>query len=542
MGILGSIRWYNAAAIFQFLMALHTDFVIPSYLGRDQVIWILLGIWLIALWSIPLWKQCDSMERIGPWLSIWFLGCMAHVFYHHPYSLTGLWATVTIAILGALTPRISQQSTTQEQRLAAGLLLLAIPWLTYFSQIRLGYGNRINPFSTWAFFWVSGTILLTGCFAYQWHKKWATLFHEKLPTQPRLYHQTLSLCEEKGGLLFTTTLWVAMVITTFITFSYQIGRFFLSPQEILIGILLWLGIAWAWFIEGRERQSAFGFSAAQASIIFGFILLRRHLLLNTTFWNHEYDVWTSLVVSALLTGYQGFIPENSRSLQRSILSSLFILPLFALGWIYFYHLGTNIALVLVGLHSLMFAFLGKGNRNSPYNLVAMGGFVLFVVILFWSKLELRVLHAYTIPVGMGILTLLHLSGSHIPSDSRQRIQLVTFGTMLGTSAYYALADPRYPMGFHLTLLLLCLTAMGLGSLLQSKVYLYLGFGGLLVTLGSIFYKVIVRLDTTYKMTSIGIFLLVLGVGLVAGSAYYKTNREAIEEKLRNLKNKQSQWN
>jgi len=38
-----------------------------------------------------------------------------------------------------------------------------------------------------------------------------------------------------------------------------------------------------------------------------------------------------------------------------------------------------------------------------FTLVATAGFVAFVLMVFWSKLELRVLHAYLIPVGLGVL-------------------------------------------------------------------------------------------------------------------------------------------
>ena len=68
----------------------------------------------------------------------------------------------------------------------------------------------------------------------------------------------------------------------------------------------------------------------------------------------------------------------------------------------------SLALLVVGLHSVMFAYLGCQDRQSPFTLVALGGFVLFVLLTFWTKLHFQALHAYIIPVGLGVLGLVHL--------------------------------------------------------------------------------------------------------------------------------------
>ena len=90
-----------------------------------------------------------------------------------------------------------------------------------------------------------------------------------------------------------------------------------------------------------------------------------------------------------------------RALRLPVTTTLLALPVIAIVWTLVHHLGTDVALVVVGLHSLMFAYVGRERRDSPYNLAALGGFVAFLLIVFWSKLHLRVLHAYVIPVGLG---------------------------------------------------------------------------------------------------------------------------------------------
>lgn len=70
----------------------------------------------------------------------------------------------------------------------------------------------------------------------------------------------------------------------------------------------------------------------------------------------------------------------------------------------------------------MLAFLGHEQRDSPYNLLAVSGFASFVLIVFWSKLELRVLHADVIPVAIGVLVLVQLFGGAMDPGTRHRVR------------------------------------------------------------------------------------------------------------------------
>jgi hypothetical protein len=220
---------------------------------------------------------------------------------------------------------------------------------------------------------------------------------------------------------------------------------------------------------------------------------------------------------------------------------LAVLPVAALSWTLVHHLGVDVALLVVGLHSLMFAYMGKDRADSPYNLVATAGFVAFVLMVFWSKLELRVLHAYVIPVGLGVLALLQMFGRELPADTRNRIRLVTLLAMLGSAGYYALVDDRYPVAFNLTLLLLCLAAMALGSVLRVRLYLVLGFAGVLVDLASILVKVLVRMERGERMTSVGLLVLLIGAALVGGAVYYKTHRDEIDRRLAAWRGRLGAW-
>jgi len=269
--------------------------------------------------------------------------------------------------------------------------------------------------------------------------------------------------------------------------------------------------------------------------------IRRQFMLTSPFWNYEYDVWASLLISCGLAGAKQVFDLQPRSPRVPLLTLMCLLPITAMVWVLFRGLGVNMALLVVGLHSVIFAYLGKNERESPYNIVALAGFVGFILITFYSKLQLRAVHAYVIPVGLGILVLQELFQSRIRPETRNGIRLVTLMTMLGSSGYYALADERHAITFNLTMIILCLLAMGLGSFLKIRLYLALGFAGLMVDLVSILYKTLVLMERGARMTVIGSLVLVIGAILVFGAIYYKTHQARFETWHAKWRRKLGQW-
>ena len=106
--------------------------------------------------------------------------------------------------------------------------------------------------------------------------------------------------------------------------------------------------------------------------------------------------------------------------------------------------------------------------------------------------------------------------------------VITLVGMLGSAAYYALVDDRHAIAFNLTLLLLCLAAMALGSFVRVRLYLVLGFAGIVVDLASITVKILTHLDRAARMTSVGVVVLLLGTALVGGAVYVKTHRRELD--------------
>lgn len=540
-GIAGNLKVYYAIAAAEIALALHAGFVIPSLLPKEAVIWVILGLWTALLVARQVWSSRLTSEVMGPAVALVCALAAAHIGWHRPWSIAGLSATAVAAVLGALTPRGSLRPQNAEQRACAALLLMAVPWLVYFSQI--GQGGRDIKLEAFVQSWPI-LVTVTVAFAVTFAARLASGRIEGILDRfwnrtPRLYHHTLSLVETEAGLLGTGGLVVASVTCLF--FLIQLYGEAMTLHIAVVLCVLWGSAAAGWFLEGQARRHPVPYILAQLCAVGFFAVIRRQLMLSGM-WQIEYDVWASLMVSCAISGAKSFIQRQNPEVRLPAIGTLVVLPAIAMIWTVVHHLGTDMALVVVGLHSLLYAFVGKDDRRSPFNVGAICGFVAFIVILFWGKLELRAVNAYVIPVGLGILGLLHLAGDQVNRETAQRVRLVTLAAMLGSSGYYALTSEVFTLGFNLTLVVLCLAAMACGSFFRVKVYVIMGFGVLLVDLATIGYRVIAGLEGNYRMISIGVLLLLTGVAVVAASVHYKTYREQWEARLDAMRERLARWN
>ena len=198
-------------------------------------------------------------------------------------------------------------------------------------------------------------------------------------------------------------------------------------------------------------------------------------------------------------------------------------------------------LLIVGLYSVIFVFMGKDDRESPYHVVAVSGFVAFLLILFWSKLQLRVVHAYIIPVGIGVLVLLQMFRERIKPQIRNQVRFITLMAMLGSAGYYVLIGKDINIIYAAVFGILGLLAMILGSIFKIRLYMLLGFTGLVVDVAVIFCKLVMQMQRNTRMTIVGSLVLIGGVAIVAGAIFYKTHREKILEHIENIRQKLQNW-
>ena len=531
---------YFLVASVQLLMALHMDFLIASHLDRDHVIWVLVTLWAGIVFGRPLLRRSLPLNQLRVIGLAFCLACVPHVFYHRPDSAVGLWAVFFIAIILAFTPRGTKHPQGRSEHGVGLAMLIAPPWLVFFMSVdfaSFGLAAVVQPLPILL---TSAVVMFVGYMAHRCEVEFAPAFERHETMQPRIWHQTLGAMTQVGKRLHTLAMALAFVaLSGLFVLRYNLPY---SALEMMLCVGLWAAQSVLWFREGRECKSIAANAIAQAAVVGLSLVMRRQLMLtHPEVWTTEYDVWAALAVSMCMTGGKQLIDKQSRELQLPYLVSLCALPVLVIAWVLVHGLGTDIGLIVVLLYSAMFTFLGRGSGNSPYNIVAVGGFVAFVAILFWSKLELRVLHAYVIPAGVGILALVQMFGNELSQRLRMQIRAATLAAMLGTTAYHALLDDRYQPAFHITMLLLSLAVMACGTLFRIRVFLLFGACGVLVDLCTIFYKVVIRLDGHYQMTSFGVIILLVGIALVAGTAYYKTQRQQFEERLDALRAFLGRW-
>ena len=358
----------------------------------------------------------------------------------------------------------------------------------------------------------------------------------------RLADDVLALCRCKrdGDVIAQTLLsasFAGLVLITFLHGDARCG---------CLGAMLGLAFIWgvscaAWLREGYLRDGALPYALSVLSLAGVWVLLRRLLFQNFSFWTYEYDIWLSLGASLAFSAAKRVVRQQRPGLARTMTGTVWLLPAVQFAWLLVNRMNADLTLLVLGIQSMLFAWHGGGRRDSPYNAVSILGFVGFVCLLFWAQLDLRCLHAYTIPCGLGVLGLVWLFGEHVPLPLRTAVRFGAVLGMLGSCGYYALLDQRYPVSFHVTMIVLCLAVMALGPILRVQLYLYFGFAGFVTDLTALVVKQFQALERSLQMMGVGALLLLFGMAVIGGAILFKTRRGAIESRAAKIRGRLRGW-
>jgi hypothetical protein len=527
----GTLRGSTAYAVVGrvlFVLALHAGLVVPSYLPATHILWALVGLWA-AILALDVAVPVPGMA--GDAATLFVLSMAQVLFQHHPHSISGLWGAALAAGLAALTPRPSRSPGSTPETLAAASLPWAPAWLVGWSQASIP--------GAWPVLAASGAVLLTGVAAgilgrFMTRDPWAA---GRL--RARLFDQSLSFLRSRGRVVFSAALGVSFLTTLIVLGVHPRGSF--GIRELWLSEGLCVAFLAGWIVEGLSRRTMAPFFLAQASALAGFLALRSELLVPLHGWRPEYDLWVSLGVFLVFSAMRERLDSGRRHVLIPVQVGLLGLPAFSLAWSLLHPVGAEFALLLVGLHSAAFAFLGRDDRESPYHLVAIGGAVTFACVLFWSKLHLREVYAYVEPVGLGVLVLVQLFARKVAPEVRTGVRATALVGMLGSVGYYCLMDRGIPVANHLVLIVLCLALMGLGGLLRIRLYLALGFGALMADLLALFVKMVAHMERSVKMTLVGSMVLAMGAALVFGAIWVKTHQKELAAGLERWRLRFSGW-
>jgi hypothetical protein len=542
------IPWADAywvLAGFEILLALHLDFLLPAgapgLIPARDVVWFLLAPWLAAVAG---WRRLEPrIECRHLWTAAIGLAvlCAGHLYYHGPATGSGVLIAALMLLAALLTPAPAADPGAQT---GAALMFVGPIWLAYFGT-RWLTGDGVDAFRP--LFAGSAALLGSGMLvrlAGRARVGTDTAGSGVLGNQPRpavrLADEVLALCRRSGETIARGLMIAAFASLTLLTFLHP------SAAHGSLGTMLALAFVWgmscvAWFREGRFRDGVLPYALSLLSAAGAWIILRRLLFQYFTFWTVEYDTWLSLGASIAFSAALRLIKHEQPGLGRTMTGAVWLLPVLQCVWLFYHRLGPDLTLLVIGVQSMLFAWQGGGKRDSPYNAVSMLGFVGFACLLFWAKLDLRCVQAYTIPVGLGVLGLVWLFGQHMQPPVRNAVRLTTVLIMLGSCGYYALLDSSYSFGFHLTMLLLCLAMMALGPLLRVQLYLYLGFAGFAADLATLVVQQFRTLDRSIQMMGVGALLLLLGIVVVGGAIYYKTHHEALRARFAAVRARLGGW-
>ncbi len=535
-GILRGSRLYPLIAQMEIAVALHAGFVVDSVLVPRAVVWALLGLWTAMLVAQPVVARLGGRWEMGRHAAILAGLTLLHVFYHGPRSPVGLWAFGLGAVLAAMTPRASRAPTSPGEIAAAALLPFVPAWLVWFSQWRPGVEGGVS----WAVLTTAGTLFATGALASIFPKVWTTEYIRSARFRPRLYDHVVSWLGMVGENLHTALLLTSFVATLVVQGMHWGER--VAVRELVLLEGLYVAFAVDWLFVGRAKKAVAAYFFVEVCLLAAFLAGRQQYQLIRHDWQYQYDVWASLAAFFALVGVKQIFEDAPREAKIPIQSTLLALPVFSVTWMVMHSLlHTDFALLVVGLHSAAFTYMGREDRESPYHLVAIGGFVAFVLMLFASKLKLEVAYAYVVPVGIGVLVLLQLFKKRVPGEARNGIRAVTILAMMGSAGWSALVSPKIPVVHNVALLGLCLAAMTLGGLLHIRMYVALGLGALLLDLLSLIVKMVALMDRSIQMTVIGSLVLLVGAGLVFGAIYYKTHRQEIAALLERMRLRFAGW-
>jgi hypothetical protein len=536
---------YWGLAAFEVLLALHLDFLLPAsapgLIPARDVVWFLLAPWLAAGLG---WRRLEPrIECRHMWSAAISLAvlCSAHLYYHGPATGSGVLIAAIMLVAAVLTP---VPAVAPDARTAAALMFVGPIWLAYFGT-RWLTGDDVDAFrpllAGGAALLGSGMLVRLAGMA-RAGTETAGFGVLENPSRPagRLASEVLALCRRSGetiarGLMIAA--FASLVLLTFLHASANHG----SLDGMLALAFVWGVSCVAWFREGRLRDGVLPYALCLLSAAGAWIILRRLLFQYFTFWTAEYDTWLSLGASIAFSAAKRLVKHERPGLGRTMTGVVWLLPVLQCAWLLYAQLGADLTLVVIGIQSMLFAWQGGGKRDSPYNAVAMLGFVGFVCLLFWAKLDLRCVQAYTIPVGLGVLGLVWLFGQHMQPSTRNAVRLSTVLIMLGSCGYYALLDDSYSLGFHLAMLLLCLAMMALGPLLRVQLYLYLGFAGLATDLAALMVQQFRALNHSIQMMGVGALLLLLGIVVIGGAIFYKTRHEMLKARFAAIRTRLGGW-
>lgn len=533
-GMLRESRKYIAFAFFEIIIALHIGglagggaFENMSW-GHSAAAWGLIVLWvlLLGVQQSRAQQKCAWLQQSQALIRPLTIGTLtfcvaAHVLLLEYDSFESIALATVFACCAALTP-------LRTQRIVPALCLLLFPvYLSYCSCINIAVATEKSH--ALAITVVAVCLSVLAIIADRFYRRGSRITTQAQPILAG--QQLLALLRCHGASLAIFFHITALGIALYMTLTQFVLSSSIGSQPLAVALIMVAAIqAWAWYHIANQRKSVACLFICQLALGMLTVIIRQELRYYIPDYKMEYDVWAALLLSVFISGGRQLWDRQDRHVHLPLLWSAAMLPAATLSWIVIHNLGTDLALIAIALHSVGFSFLARSenaNGKRSFHALSIMGFVGFALLAVWSKFELQVIHAYTIPVGIGILALIQLFKDNIEDQVRANVTTATLGMILISSAWHALFDNSYPLIFHLSLCICSLGILIAGGLLRIRVYMYCGFVGVVVAIASLVVYTLGEVDKGLRMSLIGGLVLLCGAALIGGALYLKTHREKV---------------
>src|SRR5262249_44442275 len=123
---------------------------------------------------------------------------IGHVFYHRPWSATGLWAAALGSIFAAATPQRSREARNSLEAFCGAALRWIPTWLIYFSEVRMARFEVVRAFEALPILAGTSGLFLTGQLARLFPMRWASAYLAQPRAQFRLIDSMLTWLGRAG--------------------------------------------------------------------------------------------------------------------------------------------------------------------------------------------------------------------------------------------------------------------------------------------------------------------------------------------------------